>query len=189
MGYRKIYSRIRDELSLKTWTHEETETLLKNYNRVTNTELKRLIPNKSPQGIYKKAYKMGIRKSSEIKFKNRSEAHSGEKSPNWNGGKSKNRKGYILVHCPENHRADSKGYVMEHILVWERETGILVPPNCCIHHLNGIKDDNRIENLCLMKFSSHTVFHHLGKHESEETKKKISEKRKIFYAKHRLPNG
>ena len=174
---------------MRTWTQEETKALIKNYNCVSNSELQKLIPNKSPQGIYKKAYKMGMRKSPEIEFKNRSESKSGSNASNWNGGRVKNQKGYILIYCPKHHRANLRGYVMEHIFVWEHETGILVPPNCCIHHLNGIKDDNRIENLCLMKFSAHTVFHHLGKHESEETKKKISEKRKIFYAKHRLPNG
>ena len=174
---------------MRTWTREETKTLIANYNRVSNTELQRLIPNKSPQGIYKKAYKMGIRKAPEIEAKNRSEARAGEKSSNWNGGRTKNKKGYVLCKCPGHHRADSKGYVMEHILVWERETGIPVPLNCCIHHLNGIKDDNRIENLCLMKFSAHTVFHHLGTHESAETKKKISERRIAFNAKRRLSDG
>ena len=79
---------------------------------------------------------------------------------------------------PEHHRADSKGYVLEHVLIFERETGIIVPDNCCIHHINGDKSDNRIENLCLMLTSAHTVYHNLGRKLSEDTKKKISVKAK-----------
>lgn len=79
---------------------------------------------------------------------------------------------------PSHPRADSRGYVLEHILIWEQETGISVPQNCCVHHLNGNKADNRISNLCLMKQSAHTVFHHLGSHRNEETKKILSQKAK-----------
>ena len=52
---------------------------------------------------------------------------------------------------------------MEHILIFEKETGVKVPNNCCIHHLNGIKTDNRIENLCMMLHSAHTTFHNTGR--------------------------
>lgn len=174
---------------MKTWTRDETETLTKNYNRVSNSELQKLIPNKTPLGIYKKAYKLGLKKSKEIELLNRSESKKGAKGSNWNGGKTTNKKGYVLVLRPGHHRADARGYVMEHIVVWEDATGIPVPRDCCIHHLNGIKDDNRIENLCLMKFSAHTIFHHTGTHESDETKKKISEKRMKYNAKRSLPDG
>lgn len=174
---------------MKTWTSDETETLIKNYNRVSNSELQKLIPNKTPLGIYKKAYKLGIRKSEEIEFLNRSESQKGDKSYNWNGGKTTNKKGYVLILCPGHHRSDSKGYVMKHIAVWENATGILVPRDCCIHHLNGKKNDNRIENLCLMKFSAHTVYHHLGTHMSKETKNKQREARNKFNVKRSLSNG
>lgn len=90
----------------------------------------------------------------------------------------KTSKGYRQVLMPEHKRADINGYVMEHIVIYEKETGIEVPPNCCIHHLNGIKDDNRIENLCMMTNSAHTVFHHTGKRVSKETKIKISESKR-----------
>lgn len=67
---------------------------------------------------------------------------------------------------------------MEHIYVWESKTGIAVPQNCVVHHINGIKDDNRIENLCLMESGAHTILHHSGSHLSIETRKKISESRR-----------
>ena len=38
---------------------------------------------------------------------------------------------------------------MEHRLVWEHHNG-LVPNDMEIHHINGVRDDNRIENLALV---------------------------------------
>lgn len=163
---------------MKTWTDEETRILIENYNTATNSELSKLIPNKSAQAIYKKAYKMGLRKTKEIEFRNRSEVRRGENGANWKGGKRKTRRGYIQVLRPDHPRADSSGYVMEHIIVWEESTGVPVPLNCCIHHLNEKKDDNRIENLCMMETGAHTRFHHIGSSRSDETKKRLSAKAK-----------
>lgn len=163
---------------MKTWTDEETRILLSNYNRVSNMELFALLPNKSEQAIYKKAYKCGLRKKKEIERLNRSESRKRERGSNWKGGKRKTTKGYIQVLMPNHPRADSSGYVMEHIAVWEEKTGINVPHNCCIHHLNGDKSDNRIENLCLMDFGAHTIFHRTGTHIPEDTRRKISDSRR-----------
>ena len=163
---------------MKTWTQEETNVLIEKYESSTNSELKSLFPKKSLLSVYKKAYKLGFRKNKEIEFKNRSEAKAGKNSYNWNGGKSTSAHGYVLIKCSLHPRADSKGYVLEHILVWEHETGITVEKGLCIHHLNGIKNDNRIENLCLRKFGAHTVYHHLGKKYSEESKKMSDKRRK-----------
>lgn len=163
---------------MKTWTDAEISILLNNYNRVGNDALQQMIPGKSPLAIYKKAYKLGLRKSPEIEFLNRSEARKGEKGANWRGGIYEIQKGYRMVLCPEHHRADSRGYVMEHILVWEIETGVRLPDNCCIHHLNGVKSDNRIENLCLMLHKAHTIHHHTGAKRSQKTREKISKSRR-----------
>lgn len=162
---------------MKTWTSDEVSTLLTYYNAVSNSKLKELLPQKTNMAIYKKAYKMGLRKTPEIEFKNRSESRARDKSSSWKGGKKVTAKGYCQVLIPEHPRADANGYVMEHIVVWESHTGIIVPMSCCIHHLNGDKTDNRIQNLCLMDRAAHTVFHHTGLKRSDETRKKISEAR------------
>lgn len=47
---------------MKTWTTEEIDVLIQNYNVVSNETLATLIPNRTKQGIYKKAYKLGLRK-------------------------------------------------------------------------------------------------------------------------------
>lgn len=159
---------------VKTWSIDETKILTENYNAVSNVELLRLLPKKSKQAIYKKAYKMGLRKTKEIEFLNRSEAMKGNKSPNWKGGKKRTSKGYAQVLIPEHPRADSSGYVMEHIAVWEQKTGVSVPDNCCVHHLNGNKSDNRIENLCLMQFGAHTKLHNTGRKVSDKFRETMS---------------
>ena len=164
------------------WTADEVSILITNYNKVSNTTLQQMIPDKTALAIYKKAYKLGLRKDPVIEFLNRSEARKGEKASNWRGGVRKTKKGYRLVLCPGHHRADKKGYVMEHIFVWEKECGIPLPDNCCVHHLNGIKDDNRIENLCVMLQKAHTVHHHQGAKRKESTKALISAKAKERYA-------
>ena len=162
------------------WTADEVSILLSNYNKVGNTTLHEMFLNKTPLAIYKKAYKLGLRKEPQIEFLNRSEAKKGEKASNWNGGIKATKKGYRMVLCPGHHRADKGGYVMEHILVWEKESGTILPENCCIHHLNGIKNDNRISNLCVMLHNAHTVYHHKGAKRSLETREKISKaKRRI----------
>jgi len=78
-----------------------------------------------------------------------------ENHPLWNGGKKFDR-GYVQIHRPNHHRADTKGYVREHILVWEETTGKKIKDGMVIHHLNGIKDDNRPENLFAMSNSGHS---------------------------------
>ncbi len=83
----------------------------------------------------------------------------GEKSFNWKGGRCKTAPGYVLVYAPEHPRArsagDRKHYVLEHILVWEQANGRQLPENHVIHHLNGIKDDNRPSNLVAILRSAH----------------------------------
>lgn len=165
------------------WSSEETQFLLDNYNLLTNKQLEDHFTNRTWSTIYSKAKKLGLYRDKNIEFKNRSAARSGEKNSSWNGGRMQNKAGYILVLKKGHHHSDKKGYVMEHIYVWENETGLEVPPGCCIHHLNGNKQDNRIENLCLMSHKAHTIFHHTGLHRSYETRLKISEKARARHAK------
>ena len=74
-------------------------------------------------------------------------AARGNKHHSWQGGRVNNG-GYIMIYAPGHPRARHGGiYVLEHILVWEQVHGKSLPEGWIIHHLNGIKNDNRPSNL------------------------------------------
>lgn len=59
-----------------------------------------------------------------------------------------NADGYALLKKPEHPRANKHtGMVREHIVVMEAKLGRFLLPGEEVHHLNGVRDDNRLENL------------------------------------------
>jgi hypothetical protein len=87
------------------------------------------------------------------------------------GGHEKKRAdGYIKVYVPDHPSCTADGYVMKHILVVERSVGRLLTENECVHHINHMRDDNRIENLKLMTISEHASMHMKERHESRRVK-------------------
>lgn len=82
----------------------------------------------------------------------------GSKNPSWKGGRHRRPDGYVMLYSPGHPRAHKKGYVFEHIFVWEKDHGSL-PPGWHVHHLNGIRFDNRPENLTALPPRSHKEQH------------------------------
>lgn len=70
-----------------------------------------------------------------------------EANGNWKGGRTRHKAGYVMVRMPDHPRAGRSPYVFEHILVVEGVLGRYLGPDETVHHRNGIRDDNRPENL------------------------------------------
>lgn len=63
-----------------------------------------------------------------------------DKHWNWKGGKYKDKNGYIRV-------LKEGKYILEHVFILEEYMGRKLYDDEIVHHLNGIRDDNRVENL------------------------------------------
>lgn len=75
----------------------------------------------------------------------------GENNHAWKGGVRYARQGYRLIKARPGDKmhemADSNHYIMEHRLVVAEALGRPLRKGETVHHINGIKDDNRLENL------------------------------------------
>ena len=80
---------------------------------------------------------------------------TGENNHSWKGGRNITNMGYVRIR-------KFGGYVLEHRYVWETANGE-IPDGYQIHHVNGNKKDNRLENLMIMTNSEHQTLHNKNK--------------------------
>lgn len=57
------------------------------------------------------------------------------------------KSGYVMQPAPGHPKANSDGFVYQHRLVMEASIGRLLRSEETVHHKNGIRSDNRLENL------------------------------------------
>lgn len=89
----------------------------------------------------------------------------------WNAGTSKgwiDKRGYRWICVVEGGKRRAK---REHRHVVELSIGRALTPEEVVHHKNGIKSDNRLENLEVVKWGAHTASHHKGTRQSEYTRR------------------
>jgi uncharacterized protein (DUF1330 family) len=99
------------------------------------------------------AWNKGLKMSKEY-----CEGRMAKLNPNWRGGKY-SREGYKLIYSPNHPNKNNRGYVAEHRLIVEKHIGRYLTKDELIHHINEIKDDNRIENLIVVEKRKHQVLH------------------------------
>ena len=84
----------------------------------------------------------------------------GERNARWNGGRWRHQDGYIGIAVPEGHHLrQAHGYAYEHDLVLEEKLGRRLQPHEVAHHINGVRDDNRPENLEVKTRAGHALDH------------------------------
>ena len=89
--------------------------------------------------------------------------------------------GYIRLtgkyDCPYSK---SNGRVFEHVYVWWKNNKDPIKLGECLHHINGNKKDNRIENLEKVTIDKHNKIHH-----KRRTVEEIKAYRKQWIVQHR----
>jgi hypothetical protein len=92
------------------------------------------------------------------RVRNHMAGKTAEQNPHWKGGQRIDRQGYVLVLNPDRtgHR---DRYVLAHRLIMERHLGRKLSPEEHVHHRNGDKTDNRLENLVLLTNQQHGRLH------------------------------
>ena len=73
----------------------------------------------------------------------------------WKGGRRVDKHGYVWILNPGHPNANSSGCVAEHRLVMSNYLNRPLCPWERVHHRNGVKSDNRLENLLLVLSGSH----------------------------------
>ena len=91
----------------------------------------------------------------------------GPLNPLWKGGTRLDPRGYILTWVPKDDffalmRCKTSIYVAEHRLVVAKHLGRCLQPSEVVHHKNGNKGDNRLENLELTSNRNHIMQHNKG---------------------------
>lgn len=78
----------------------------------------------------------------------------------WSGKKLLSGHGYVKVRVGRAHPlADPNGYAYEHLVVWVAAGNERPARGWVLHHRNGVKTDNRIENLEVVGRGAHNAHH------------------------------
>lgn len=111
-------------------------------------------------------------------FDSESHHRSGDKIHNWNGGQ-RTVNGYVYLLKKDHPYTTKQGYVMRSRLTVEKYLNRYLDPKEVIHHINEIKDDDKIENLYLFPSKSAHRFYHTSLDNPNPNCRKLSKVEKI----------
>lgn len=75
------------------------------------------------------------------------------------GHLKKHCRGYVLCYAPDHPHAHKDGYIMLHTVIMEIHLGRYITEREVVHHANGIRNDNALDNLVLMTKHDHMSMH------------------------------
>lgn len=118
-----------------------------------------------PSGVYNRdpnrvSWNKGKQLSEEHRLKI-SQANLGKKSHRWKGGRTIEQTGYAVIYRPDHPgKKVRKNYVYEHRYVMEKYLGRSLNKGEEIHHIDGDRQNNNIDNLILFESkSAHLKYH------------------------------
>ena len=109
---------------------------------------------------YPSAIKRGEGKHCSRACSNPARGRAGSANHNWAGGRYQLGSGYVAINTGIGT------YALEHRAVMEGHLGRPLRPDEHVHHRNGIKSDNRLENLEILSVADHARRHAPGRRES-----------------------
>ena len=103
---------------------------------------------------------------------------SGSSNPHWKGGRRKAQDGYIQLWLPKDDfffPMANKRYVLEHRLVMAKHLKRCLLAWEVVHHINGVRDDNRLANLQLLPSRSFHITDTLLKSQLSKLEQQLSQ--------------
>lgn len=106
----------------------------------------------------------------------------------WRGGRIVDEQGYVLLKMNGHLDANASGYVREHRLVMSQMIGRDLRPEEVVHHRNGVRGDNRPENLELFDSNASHLAHELAGRCPKWTESGLARMRAASDRKRKLPS-
>lgn len=156
------------------WTPIEQLRLIELYANYSNIELMEFFPHRTQISIQHAGNRINLHKSPETRERIINESAS-KAWDSWRKPFQITTNGYVIIHIPVHPLASKDGYVMQHRLVMEEHLGRYLSHEEIVHHRNGIKNDNEIENLEVMTNAEHTTMHNIGRKHNSATISRMSE--------------
>ena len=142
-GHGVISSPISFDYRDKSWLIQKYQV-----EKISALELSRLC-GVSHCTIIKWMTKLGVPRREKMNY--------GEKNGRFKGNRAY-RAGYTFIRLPQHPQANQGGYVREHRFVMEKHVGHYLTSNDVVHHKDGDKKNNKINNLELFTNSEHKIY-------------------------------